>query len=261
MRLKCVATLCVVLMLGTLAAPARAQTATVSASYAAGWNMVGGPVGTDFSGATALFIYTPNGYDTAPSRQADLCMGYWAYFNTGVTLSLATPGANLGSSLPCDLQPGWNMIGNPFAGVALLPSGTIAFRWDPAIAAYRQVGSIPPGGAVWIYADSATSITLQQGPPNGSVVINGTMPGGPYPARVGDTVTVVLNGSFFVASSSSPLLRPVASGRTSGGSYFWSWKALAPGRALIDVSPRCLQATPPCAVAAPSRLIEVDIVA
>jgi hypothetical protein len=53
-----------------------------------------------------------------------------------------------GDQAGCTLDPGWNMVGNPFGSAALLPRGTVAYRWNGK--AYVSSPSIPPGSAVWV---------------------------------------------------------------------------------------------------------------
>lgn len=264
MRLKNCLAICLALALGSAVLPgdARAQTDSVTVSYLPGWNMVGGPAGTDLSFAGSLYVYGSNGYVTPPSMQAATCQGYWAYLSTSATLSLA--GSNGVTTQTCALQPGWNMIGDPFAGVALLPSGTLAYHWNPQAGAYSQVDAIPAGRSDWIYSSSAASVTLQLPPPppvSGTLVIHG-FNHGPYQVHVGDTVTLILTGGpGFTVNAPPSLLQLVASGESDEGP-FWTWKAIAPGMALIVLAPQCLMAHPPCEIpVVPDLNIEIDILA
>lgn len=258
MQVKRRVALSALLALGVVGLPAAglAKSGGATASYSTGWNMVGGPSGSDFSAARALYIYGPSGYQTASSMQTVLCQGYWADF--AEPTSVALPASTAGSIVSCSLQPGWNLVGNPFTSPAQLPVGTTAYYWDPAGAAYNAVTEIPPGGSVWIYAGSATSVELQPAPPGGSLVIT-TLNRGPYQVHVGETVTLVLAGDFYIATTTSSLLQLVASGQDNQGQSYWTWLATAPGAAFITLAPKCLQSHPPCAIAVPDLEIEVDI--
>lgn len=137
---------------------ARAQTSNTVA-YSPGWNMVGGPPGTDLSNAQAIEMYAGPDYQVATTKQTALCEGYWAYFATQVSVSLS--GTAVGSQQSCPVQAGWTLVGNPFRVPAGLPAGMTAYAWNPTQDSYATVTSIPVGGAVWIYATSAGSVMLQ----------------------------------------------------------------------------------------------------
>jgi hypothetical protein len=140
---------------------------TVPASFAPGWQEVGGPAGTSFSAADSLYSYDPvaGAYDNVSGSRASVssatpaCTGYWAYFTAPVTVTV-TVTSHPGDTSACSLAPGWNMVGDPFGSAATLPSGTLAYRWNGS--AYDVVSTIPVGGAVWIAntGSASRSITL-----------------------------------------------------------------------------------------------------
>lgn len=146
--------------------PGSTPGATTSVVYAPGYQMVGGPAGSNFSVSEALFAYDPhaNAYtnNTASSGSvssaAPSCAGYYAYFAAAMSLSLPSSGKT-GDTAGCTLAAGWNLIGNPFATPAKLPSGVTAFHWNGS--SYDSVTAIPVGGAVFIFNDGTmTSVTL-----------------------------------------------------------------------------------------------------
>jgi kumamolisin len=128
---------------------------------------------------TEAYVSTPN----PPSDTVHQMVGYWANFPA--TTHLTTTGADLtgGHSETLALQPGWNMIGNPFdldvplsdvtisttggplslsaANAAGLVYSTL-YAYDPFINAY--VGHAPdnlaPYTGYWIKAFSACSVTI-----------------------------------------------------------------------------------------------------
>lgn len=255
-------------------AAAHAQTVPIQVTYFTGWNMVGGPQGTDFSAAAAVYAYGPDGYYTPAGRIAAGCVGLWAQFSAPAVVNI--PSGSVGPTQTCVLLPGWNVVGNPFSGIAQLPTGTVAYRFNPDTFAYDQLSSIPPGGAVWIYSPDASSIVLTYAPytprPPAQIVVGDVYSPGPYTIRVGDTIELILAAdSAYTATADTQYLHLEGAGLTGpldcvGASCsltlsnrFWIWRAEAVGTTSISVAPRCADATPPCE--APSVEIAVNIVA
>jgi hypothetical protein len=265
-------TIVVALTLAALAGSgaARAQTTPTTVTYSPGWTMVGAPPGTDLSSLAPLYAWSDTSYFNPPSTTAVLCQGYWSLVAQTTTVTLAA--SNPGPTQDCSLQPGWNLVGNPFTVPALLPVGQIAFAVNPATGGYMQVPAIATGGAVWIYTDHSSSITLQQSPiPRTPMTLTiSVVPSGPYTVHVGDVVQLFLSADFPSIASANPALLPLdQSGiRTilscvgepscafTTTQRFWTWHAAAAGTALITVTSGCAAAGTPCG---PSGTIEVDI--
>lgn len=271
LRPGCILGALIVLAL-TSPAHVTAQSISAIASYAAGWNMVGGPANTSFAQATAFDGYRSGAYFSPSSRTAVPCQGYWAYFADPVTITL--PSDALGPSQTCHLEAGWNLIGNPFAGAAQLPSGITAYHWNPDANTYDVVSAIPPGGSVWIESDTARSLPLTYVPiltrAAATVVISNLVSSGPYQVHVGDVVKLLLpsttlefarvNGNYLRLESSGLTGRLSCSGDPSCAlslnDQFWTWRGVSPGRAFITVTPTCA-GTSPCGTS--PATIEVDI--
>jgi hypothetical protein len=138
---------------------------TVNVPYAPGWNQIGGPPGSNFSVAEALFSYDPiaGQYVNASASAGNLssaapaCTGYWAYFAAPMVVSLPVTSKS-GDTAACALKAGWNLVGNPFATPASIPSGVTAYHWNGT--SYDVVGSIPVGGSVWIFETAPATVTL-----------------------------------------------------------------------------------------------------
>ncbi|MDQ2741162.1 MAG: hypothetical protein M3Z66_02535 [Chloroflexota bacterium] len=258
---------CLVLLglaLLSLPASANAQLAASSVPYASGFTMVGGPPGTDFSGALALFAYGPSGYSSPAVKQATLCGGYWAYFSQPTQVTIP---ASAGGTQACPLQQGWNLVGNPFQTPAALPAGLTGFYWDTTTNQYTTVTSIPVGGAVWVYTSAPASIMLST---PGTVIISSLTSPGPYTAHVGDIVELLIPAQpGYMASADPVYLQLVGAGVTgplsclgnscalSLNNNFFKWKAIQAGTTAIAVSPLCLRTVPPCGL--PSYAISVTI--
>jgi hypothetical protein len=96
----------------------------LATTYPAGWNLVSGPAGATVSGALGpLYTLQPGdtSYETVPNTTPlATCVGYWAYFPSGGTVTTA-PGSPSCSVTP---PPGqWVMVGNPSPATTLLVSG------------------------------------------------------------------------------------------------------------------------------------------
>ncbi|HZU13916.1 MAG TPA: hypothetical protein VFB58_13825 [Chloroflexota bacterium] len=148
---------------------AHAQTPT--AHYAAGWNMTT-TIGMRYVGGAASGTVSRWGYDSSTGQYVSLnlpimfglCAGVWEYLSAPVDAVPEVGTVSHASSLVCPtLGAGWNIVGNPFAYPAQLPSGTTGFFWDPGTGSYQVVSAIPVGGSVWIYESDAQSLTLRNG--------------------------------------------------------------------------------------------------
>lgn len=140
------------------------QTATVV--YAPGWQQIGGPAGSNFSVVEALFSWDAGSqsYANATAAAGNLssaapgCTGYWGYFAAAMAVSLPAT-SHSGDTAVCSLKAGWNLVGNPFATPATLPSGTTAYHWNGT--SYDTVATIPTGGSVWVFNDGTlNSLTV-----------------------------------------------------------------------------------------------------
>jgi hypothetical protein len=220
--------------------------------------MAGGPTGTSLSSAQALYAYSRSGYVTPSGSSTAPCEGLFAYFAAPVDIALA-PGT--GTTQTCPLQPGWNMVGDPFADPALLPPGVIGYFWDPAEGRYVSEGQIPAGGAVWLYAPAAASITLQAAP-QGSLTLAGVpVQSQPVQLHVGEYLTLLVHasssGPAWVARADATYLQPLGSGALPSGDYYYRWQAKTVGDTVITLDPACLRA----GCAQPSLLVRITILA
>jgi len=139
---------------------------SVTQTYPPGWNQIGGPSGSNFSMAEALFSYDPasGAYGNATSAAQNVssappgCTGYWAYFAAATAVSLPATSTS-GATAACTLAAGYNLVGNPFATPAKLPSGVTAYHWNGT--SYDVVNTIGIGQSVWVFNDGTLgSLTL-----------------------------------------------------------------------------------------------------
>lgn len=148
-----------------LPAAARAQphlADQADVTYPPGWNLVGGPAGSQLAG-TSGSLYTWQWHDSTyqvvdPAKGLTGGYGYWAYFPSGGS-------AALGAGGPCTIAVpigagGWVLVGNPW------PNGTTSVRgvdrvyiYDPA-SGYTPSTTLHPGQAAWAYAAVATTVAL-----------------------------------------------------------------------------------------------------
>lgn len=265
--------LIVLLVLAGAATPVNAQAAPAVGTYQPGWNMVGGPPGTSFAGAVALYAWQGGAYVSPSSPVATACVGYWAYFNAATAIPLA---ASTATTQTCPLSSGWNLVGNPFTSATTLPSGTTAFIWNTVTGAYLPVTSIGPGQSAWIYASAAGTVTLTSSgtpsvtPPPTLTINYLSGAGGPFQIHVGDTVRVLVPSFVQATAAADPAhLRLIDAGylydltcaagscQTNPTATFWTWQAIAPGTTFITVTPSCQLSTPPCAQ--PTQAIQITV--
>ncbi len=132
--------------------------------YQAGWNLVAGPQGTSFAKADSP-LYTLQPSDTSyevlkASPGVEAGYGYWAYFAqpTSVTLS----GSSTDSAAVQVPGGQWVLVGNPSATSSVrIHDATYAFGWDPQTQTYKQVTSLAPGQAAWVYVANTDVVALQ----------------------------------------------------------------------------------------------------
>lgn len=272
--MKYLATIVALAAFLSLTPSATAQTTGSTVTYAAGWNMAGGPTGTSFAPAAYFYSWQNGAYVDVTSRAATACQGYWAYFNnpTSVVLPATQPVA----TQACPLLTGWNLIGNPFGVDAVLPAGVTAYHWNPQRSAYDIVSSLHPGEAVWVYGDTPGALTLTASPPPTAQppptrIINALSGPGPYQVHVGDTISVTV--PYLVSATvtaDSRYLTLVDAGNqielTCLGDplcqmnptvRFWSYRAVAAGVTYLTVAPACVPQTVACG--GPIQTIELDI--
>ncbi|HTE85326.1 MAG TPA: PKD domain-containing protein [Dehalococcoidia bacterium] len=136
--------------------------ATVDVSYPAGWNLVSAPSGTVLSGAAdpiygaAPFGY-PNAYQPLPNdTPLQEGSGYWAYFDSPVTVTLRGPGRVFARGF---VSQTYRLLGNPLTAPATV-SGGVAYVWDPIAGQYRQTTTLRPGQGAWLYPSGYVSNLL-----------------------------------------------------------------------------------------------------
>lgn len=140
------------------------QTGSGAVTYQAGWNLVSGPTGTVFSQAQGtLYTLTAasgGSYATLPNTLAvSPGQGYWAYFNTGVTVQLVTPGSTSASVTAPAGQ--YVMVGNPSATRTLTVSGAdVVYTYTPA-GGYAAGTSLAPGQGAWVLSNAGGTVTVQ----------------------------------------------------------------------------------------------------
>lgn len=262
MRVMLVVPLLVAGSIGLGGAHAQTQTVPAAVQYQVGWNMLGVPPGTGLAAAQALYVYGPSGYTSASSPAGAGCTGYWAYFSKpAAEITLANSAS---TAQTCQLQAGWNLLGNPFPTAASLPAGIIGYYWDASGRLYAAVHFIPAGAAVWIDAANPASLTLRAVPP-AAPALTITTPTGqstPYQVHVGQVIQLQLNafGPSFYLATADPRFLTLERYQARGAEpevQTWLWRASVAGNATITVTPPCALTTPHCDLAFPQIKIEV----
>jgi Matrixin len=135
-------------------APANTQSSSVT--YHAGYNLVAGPRGTAFAGASGpVFTYLPgdSDYRSIPSSQPSYdSYGYWAYFPRDTTVQLSGDGAPFYSAIASPGQ--WFLIGNESGSspMRVVAGATTVYIYDPVSGQYKTSDTIPVGQGAWVSA-------------------------------------------------------------------------------------------------------------
>jgi hypothetical protein len=260
MRKVTVLSIVAVIQLGIHSGAARADTAPIAGVYLASWNMVAGPANTDFSGASILWTWNGSAYLNPPTDRVAACQGYWAFFVDPTSIVLDSTAT--GPSQTCPLVAGWNILGNPFAGVAVLPAGVTGYWWNPDELTYDLVGAIPPGGAVWLLSAAQNSVVLQYQATSTRIptvlTISNAAFTGPYTVHVGDSIKLLLPAALPRTAAADPAYLHIETAGLTGplscipgpscvltlANQFWTWHAMNPGATNIIARSLCAQGTP-----------------
>ena len=162
--------------------------AAVPASYPVGWNIVGGPTGSTFPVTLYGWDSTRQQYTTlSPGTPIQGGQGYWAYFDTPVSIPLTADAEPPSQPLLPGAQ--WSMVSNPFSGqcvginVGPPAPGTASHdpnilavdTYDSVIGRYTQSNGamLLPGQGAWLLLQASAPLPLVPlGPPgpNGACI-------------------------------------------------------------------------------------------
>ena len=148
--------------------PAPSPTSTpgcATVSYAAGWNLAGGPNGTVLQGAAgSLFTFqaSDTGYETFPTSAAlSGGVGVWTFFFSPTTVTLPCVIAqSLSVPLPANH---FIMVGNPFDRPATLSSADVMHTFNPATNSYTTATgtvTLGVGQGAWVFSSSGGMLTI-----------------------------------------------------------------------------------------------------
>jgi hypothetical protein len=139
-------------------------------TYAAGWNLVGGPAGWNLYGGprattvpAAGPLYTYQAADIVYEMIPDgvpppTGVGVWAYFASPTTVTLPPLGV---ATLAVPLPPShWVMIANPGYRAATVAGADAVEVYDPTTGAYEQAATLQPGEGAWAYSAAGATITI-----------------------------------------------------------------------------------------------------
>jgi len=134
----------------------------ISVTYNTGWNIVGGPSGTVVTGNNGpLYTYQAGdtNYEQVPSGSPLTApRGYWAYFNSATTSTLATVSSQ---SLVVSAPVGaWFMIGNPGNTSATVSGADIAYTYSVG-PGYQAATILNPGQGAWAWSWTGAQITIR----------------------------------------------------------------------------------------------------
>ena len=158
------------LSIAPTATPVPTATATptpggTTVAYAAGWNLVGAPAGTTMTGASVplyTFQATDSSYEMISSTVIGASTeGFWAYFNSPATVSLATvSGGSTSVSLPVNH---YIMAGNPFDRAAIISAAGATIDTYNSVTGYATftgTATLAPGQGAWVISSAGGTLTI-----------------------------------------------------------------------------------------------------
>lgn len=172
--------------------------------YPAGWDLVSGPPGTDFSAAQGL-LYTIQPGDsryqsTSPGGGTKSGWGYWALFASDTAVRLPA-----GSTTPATVTAPagqFFMIGNPSGSRPATVTGADAvLTYDP-IQGYQQATTLPPGRGAWVFSANGGTIRVTPMAP--------TMRGSELTHSAGDITSLALRSGQHYAGAGRALVGDAA---------------------------------------------------
>lgn len=134
-------------------------------SYAAGWNLIGGPTGSIVTGSASPLYTFRAGDTTDESVPTSTALtggtGYWAYVPSATTSTIAMIGA---TTVTVPLPAGqFVLIGNPGDATATVTGADEVLVYDPASNGYAPASVLQPGQGAWAYSQSGGTATIASG--------------------------------------------------------------------------------------------------
>jgi hypothetical protein len=134
-------------------------------SYPTGWNQVAGPAGTALNGNTGPLYSFPAGntdYQLVPNGSSlQPGQGYWAYFPSTTTITLAS-----GDAKPVTMQlPAgqYVLVGNPGSTTAGVTGADSLRTFDPVSNGYAAATTLKPGQGAWAISMAGGTLTIGGG--------------------------------------------------------------------------------------------------
>lgn len=147
------------------ASPTATPTPGIPVTYAAGWNLAGGPSGTVLNGAAGSLFALRAGdtnYESFPANTGlSGGIGVWAYFPTATTVTLPLVSAPASGGLQIALPANqYIMAGNPFDGQATVSGADVVLSYNAAAGQYVQSTTLNPGQGAWVFSRNGGTLTI-----------------------------------------------------------------------------------------------------
>jgi hypothetical protein len=138
----------------------------LAVTYAPGWNLVAGPAGSTFPGATAVYSFPPGAEDyiaRTGATPSSTGYGYWAYYPHGGSPNFADNPSNCRTMITAPVGQ-YFLAGNSSSTNAATVSGASAvYTFDPVAHTYVAATSLVPGQGAWVMPDSGGVVTIVAG--------------------------------------------------------------------------------------------------
>lgn len=137
----------------------------VTITYPAGWDLVGGPIGTVLANtSSSLYTYQANdsNYEVLPpGTPLTSGVGYWVQFTVTTTESIPL---TFPRSMMISLPPShFVMVSNPGSTPASLSGADLVLTYDP-IQGYVQTSTLNPGQGAWALSFYGGTLTITNAP-------------------------------------------------------------------------------------------------
>jgi hypothetical protein len=180
----------------------KAQAAGATRKYAAGWNLIAAPTGTNVSVASSLYTAQPNdsGYEQSQPGDGTVSgFGYWAYVSSVDSSGYSRPvqlaaGGSAPYTVPVPAGQ-WVMVGDPSGSMlASVQGADVSYVFDPTNG-FQPTTVIQPGQGAWVGSTGGSVVTVTPIQPsaNAQAAYAGPPAGTPVAPPPGAQVSVTIS--------------------------------------------------------------------
>ncbi len=150
----------------TLFAGFHTAQAAPAVSYPSGWNLVAGPAGSTFPGATAVYSFPPGAADyigRTSDTPASTGYGYWAYYPQGGSPNLAGNPSSCRTTIEAPAGRYFLAGNTSSSNTATINGAAMVYTYDPVAGTYAAARTLTPGQGAWVMPDAGGAVTIDAG--------------------------------------------------------------------------------------------------